>query len=48
MLPNFLSLEVAGHMLNPHDATLQHDAGDSVDLGGSFNTAYRDTDPYVK
>ena len=29
----------------PRDVTLHHEMGDSVDLGGSFNTAYRDTVP---
>ena len=30
-------------MLSPHDATFHQETGDHVDLGGSFNTAYRDT-----
>ena len=32
-------------MLKPHDATLHHETGDSVDLGGSFNTAPTETVP---
>ena len=32
-------------MLNPHDATLHHETGASVDQDGSFNTAKRDTVP---
>ena len=34
-------------ILNPQDAILHHETGDSVDLVGSFNTAYSNTVPCV-
>lgn len=30
-------------MLNPHDAELRPETEDSIDSGGIFNTAYRNT-----
>ena len=40
---NHFLLQILRVKVSPHDETLHHKIGDSVDLRGSFNTAYRDT-----